>query len=896
MHETFLTDKQEVADYYKTHRRDTSNLEACLTQLLTQAGSCDVRVLVLGCGGGFHDVFPLIRCVKRSATYHGKIAIDAVDRSNEMIKLLQRSIPRRITGNLRQKVLINAWTADIERDLSLAEKYDLVLAISVLQHTINWRDVLNKLIPALRKGGHVVIDEWLNDSPLAPLDCPTAKEEFRLFSVLREMHTGILWDPEVRAHDMLAVRNYFKASGFAERVWEQRPKLTRKPSAENLDLKQYLIEAQGFGPLAWGRGQAYDTFVRERKSTFPVLSLAMSGIGFRVFCFARTRVQDPVHEISTPVFEGRIANRFCLKLPKTPASGMDAEMLRHVQALQAGLHYSCFNSRTRFAFSIVAKHDSKTGELDLAGTRPTRAVLVAGPEENNAAVDTLMRLLTNILVLPRLTTYGSVTADLLKIFEDSPDLSQFSFRLTLGGSKPLACRKVIDGLDLLDCTLPHRESPAVYAQLRQRVHQELLNGLLDKNSLYTFGKFRIVDLEAIRQTLINEGEIQQLAADSADALKPVAIKPWPANRQQNSIEKVLQTFARLIPMMKRDEELLLAFSPVQYRLDEEHDDKTVRAVSLGALAVLEERGSEPDSMLAFRIARMEFLDLAFQWRLFSELYDAVSPLASDFAMVRKRREALLNRLIELDSENFHSEKPWADIVKWCNDNDWSFHFPPKAQPTDPLSGTDTLSHLLFLGPKNDWARQARGLCSRLCGKICEAIKVVLPTKEDAGHVAALKEILRPQVFDSFLWWPLLGRSESPVDDFWPKYFAWVLKMPRSVTVRFPQDIGPFFIPFLAFPLGAFNFDDVRRPTPQDADIYVTHTQSGCEILLRWTSSSTCESCSIQEILLDKPGETAAHVAGRLKFLKRLFAEVDGKGFYYKGDSNFFSYRIGYGNG
>jgi SAM-dependent methyltransferase len=893
MREAFLTDKQEVADYYKTHRRDTSNLTTCLAQLLRDAGSRDLRVLVVGCGSGLHDVFPLVRCVGSSATYSGNIVIDAVDRSTEMLALLKTSIARRITRPVRERVLVTPRLADIERGFSLEGQYDLVLAISVLQHNTNWREVLNTLIPAVNKGGHVIIDEWFSDSPFAPLDCATtADPQFRLFSVLREKHTGIFWDPEVRAHDMLAVRNYFKASGFTEDVWDQPLAAKRPPSTGAFDLKENVIGARGFGPLAWGGGRAYDAFVRKSQATLPPLILAMRPIGFRVYCFGKTRDQEPVHATSTPVFEGRIANHFCLKLPLTPASGMDAEMLRHVQALQAGLHYSCFSSRTRFAFSIIAKHDSKTGELDLAGTRPTRAVLVPGSRWNDTAVDTLTRLLANILVLAHVTEYGSVTADLLKVFEDRPDLSHFSFRLAVAGTKPEVQRRLIDGVDLLDCTLPCRESPAVYAELRDRVRKELVGHLLEESIWYSFGEFRIVDLEAIKKAILADADIQQLAHRSADAVKDAVIEPLSADVRQDSIGKdVLPVFARLIPMMNPDEELLLVFSPVQYRLDEEHGDKAVRAMSLGALAILEERSPEAPSMLAFRIARMEFLDLALQWTLFGELYGVVSPWAPALAILHQLRQDLLKKLRVLDSVEFFCEKRWKDIVSTCvNELRWPVRIKRKARLTD------TLSHLLAYPPSDPRSKAAGGLCSQLSRHIGETIKVVLLDEEDARHVEELDKTLLPRILGGVRWWPLLHRLGNPFKDFWPKYFASVLEMSGPVKVDHMPSKEPFFIPFLAFPLGALNFGKAQRPTPPAAEILLIADKGRCSISVAWAASGVCETRSVQELLDDRFGRGVDRVAGRLKFLKRLFGEVGGRGFWCERGTNNFSFYIGYGNG
>jgi SAM-dependent methyltransferase len=781
---------------------------------------------------------------------------------------------------------------DIEYGFEITNDYDVVLFIAVLQHLTNWRYALNKLIRRVRVGGYLVVDEWFPNSPFARIDIATKDPAFGRFYALREKHTGIFWDPEVRAHDVLAVRHYLKGAGFVETVWDEfQPAVSpRLPGV--IDLRDNIIAGKGFGPLAWGHGPAYDSFIHEQKDNLPQLQVAKTMIGFKVYDFRKSQDHSYYHSVSTPVFETRIASHFGVQLPPAPSSRLDPEILRHVQALQIGLHYSCFVPHTRFAFPIIANHDLDTGELHLTGTRPTRAVLVPGHDNQSVALDSITRLVTNVLVLPQLAAnewYGSVTAGLLKLFEKDPKLSHFSFRLVIKDGPPTAVAKQIEGVDLLECSLPPCSQSRAYERLRESVREHLETGLLRDSYRYTFGEWNILDFERIRKSLAAIPEIGALALRSGTDFSENYVKALAQHLKALPESKaVLELFQLLIPMMEANEQLLLIFSPVRTELKEGTESQAVRAESLGAFAVLEGVPDEPESMLAFRVARLEFLNLTLQWALLSELYGVLGPEARYLSLLRKRRKRLLDNLKQIDSDVFYSERRFSEVLDFCRTAlSWGVAVEGKDD------GPRTIHHMFVnQGPESEAALKADQFATCLSEHIIATIRALLPDPDDADHIDRLFALLRPCVKGGSRWWPLLAKGEGPVKDFWPAYFQEIVQ--TNIALRELKTSGALLIPFLAYPLASLhNTGRNDRPKPRTSELHLIADETTATVLITWDLPMDAPSQSLSSIL-EKPSYSADRLTGRLRFLERLFGRLSGRGFYHLNGKQNFCFSVHYG--
>lgn len=634
----FLSSFDEASAYYTTHSRDTTNIVSCLNKIIID-GENPITALVVGCGNGQHDLLPLVKKMHSLRSTGKRHKIFAIDKSESMIALLEENLKVFCNANsLTFTTTASVWKfgeievvpicMSIEDDVLKIIKskvkgeeifFDLVILFAVLQHTTSWRQVLNTLIHKVMDGGSVLVDEWF-DSPLAMLDIAHKNPQWHYYFSLREKYTGIFWDPEVKAHDILAIKNYFLGHGFdLIPFFDSQPGQTVPQSS--IDLTENVRNAFGFGPLSWGKGSLFELFVKETLKKEEYFYIPTEKISFKVYCFQKPqqltmlkydRAVTTANLItSTPVYETRIMNHFCVEI--NPSLLREKTDIRQVQALQLGLQYSCFSAKTHFAFPIQARIDN--AGIIVKGTGSARTLLVPNKEET---VDILTRLMANMLVLKGypLVKLGSVTADLLNIFQEQPQYSNYSFRLRVKHDSPLTVQpKVIDGVDVIECSFPCYPEHPPYTMLRNKVRLGI-SEKMEESTQYAFGEFKVVDLNTLMQDVDGfEDEIK----NSGNLISKYYESLFSDNGNLGEYKELLSLFCKLVPMMNDGESLLLIFSPCQYIVDEQ--DVKIKSVSFGAFAILERQFEEPDSMFAFRLARLEFLNLVLQWEKYNQRYE-----------------------------------------------------------------------------------------------------------------------------------------------------------------------------------------------------------------------------------------------------------------------------------
>lgn len=661
----FLKSPEEASSYYTTHSRDTLNIVDCLKSIIEEPKS-PLTVLVVGCGNGQHDLLPLIEKLNSLENGQHKHIIFAVDKSESMMQLLENNLKDlcsakswQFTKNdslwKLQNIEIIPICMNIEDNVINAIKnkingteivFDLVILFAVLQHTTNWRQALNTLIHLVKPGGNVLVDEWF-DSPLAMLDIAHKNPQWHYYFSLREKYTGIFWDPEVKAHDILAVRNYFLGHGFYLIPFFNKQEPTS--SMELLDLTKNVKEAFGFGPLSWGKGNIFKKFAEEKIKNEALFYVPKETIGFKIYCFQKpTQQTTNIYEhavtsanliTSTPVYETRIMNHFCVDI--NPSLLGNKTDIRQVQALQLGLQYSGFSARTSFAFPIQARIDIDTGMI-VEGTEPVRTLLVPDKEES---VDILTRLITNMLVLREIIDLGSVTVELLNIFQKQPQYSNYSFRLKVNENSQLKVdKKIIDGVDVIECSFPCYSNNTTYTDLRNSVKSDI-SAKIKESTRYAFGEFKVIDLSSISQ--LNNTELTDHIKNSGQQISKHYQELLSNNGNLGDYSELLSLFSKLVPMMNDGEDLLLIFSPCQYIVDEQ--DEKIKSVSFGAFAILEEQFEEPDSMFAFRLGRLEFLNLVLQWERYIQMHELShmrGELLSAESEILKKHSQMLNLLQE----------------------------------------------------------------------------------------------------------------------------------------------------------------------------------------------------------------------------------------------------------
>lgn len=662
----FLTSTEEASAYYTTHSRDTLNIVDCLNAIIRDTEN-PLTVLVGGCGNGQHDLLPLVEKLNSLKKLHHRHIIFAIDKSESMIDLLKNNLETFCTARSLQFTKKDSlWELEntdvipicmnIEDDVIKAIKnkvngteivFDLIILFAVLQHTTNWRQVLNTLIHLVKPGGNVLVDEWF-DSPLAMLDIAHKNPQWHYYFSLREKYTGIFWDPEVKAHDILAVKNYFLGHGFyLIPFFDKQPEPTS--STETLDLTENVKEAFGFGPLSWGKGNIFKKFVEEKFKNEAPVYVPKETISFKVYCFQKPSQQTTdIYEhavtsanliTSTPVYETRIMNHFCVDIdPSLLGNKTD---IRQVQALQLGLQYSGFSARTSFAFPIQARIDIDTGMI-VEGTEPVRTLLVPDKEE---PVDILTRLITNMLVLREIIDLGSVTVELLNIFQKQPQYSNYSFKLKVNENGQLKVdKKIIDGVDVIECSFPCYSNNTTYTDLRNSV-KSVISAKIKESTRYAFGEFKVIDLSSISQ--LDNTELTTKIKYSGQQISEHYQKLLSNNGNLGEYRELLSLFSKLVPMMNDGEDLLLIFSPCQYIVDEK--EKSIKSLSFGAFAILEKQFTEPDSMFAFRLGRLEFLNLVLQWERYIQMHELShvrGELLSAESEILKKHSQMLNLLQE----------------------------------------------------------------------------------------------------------------------------------------------------------------------------------------------------------------------------------------------------------
>jgi len=636
----FLKSQAEASAYYMTHARDIRNIEACLNSIITASGMKSyLSALVVGCGNGQHDLLPLVKKLLNLNGCGKRHVVIAVDKSEPMIKLLVDNLKSNYSyleevpfpdGQVLLKIdNIDIIPIHLNIEDDVVEKiklysdmqeisFDVIILFSILQHATNWRQVLNTLIHTVKKGGSVLVDEWF-DGPLTQLDIAQKNNEWHYYFSLREKYTGIFWDPEVKAHDILAVKNYFLGHGFDLTQFEEQSTEPNSVRAENLTIVDQVKNAHGFGPLSWGKGSVFQQFSNVKLKNENNFYVPKEPITFKVYCFQNKNQNDNKAVktanliTSSPVYETRIMNHFCVDINPSLLSAEKFD-IRQVQAVQLGLQYSCFSAKTQFAFPIQAKIDIATGAPIDKRTETVKTILVPS---GKGQIDVLTRLISNMLVLKYLVDLGSVTAELLSIFQRQPQYSNCSFRLIVNNNyEKLSVKKIIiDGVDVIECYFPCYNVSNDYNSLRSSIKSNITD-MITANIRYTFGEYDVVDLSGLMPL---EDDCLNIINKSVGDIKGYHESIIGRLGEFDEYKEILSLFSKLVPMMSNGEVLLLIFSPCQFLVDE--NEKKVKSISFGALAILETQFDEPESMFAFRLARLEFLNLVLQWERYSQMHE-----------------------------------------------------------------------------------------------------------------------------------------------------------------------------------------------------------------------------------------------------------------------------------
>ena len=98
-----------------------------------------LNILDLGCGGG-------LVCEPLARLGANVTGIDFVENNIKAAKL----------HAIQNKLNINYYTQDL-KNLSLHQKYDLIILFEVLEHIDNWNTILSKIKKNLKKNGRIIV-------------------------------------------------------------------------------------------------------------------------------------------------------------------------------------------------------------------------------------------------------------------------------------------------------------------------------------------------------------------------------------------------------------------------------------------------------------------------------------------------------------------------------------------------------------------------------------------------------------------------------------------------------------------------------------------------------------------------------------------------------------------
>lgn len=242
--------------FYAFRKRDKDGYKEAFCEvlnLLDWENGKKNSILIIGPGTGEADVKPFVEAAKKIRITE-KIELKLVE-AHAVNGLLEQAIEAEIEPSFEE--------ADIATWFRKAgtEKYDLIIAMQVVQHFPDWRSLLCCLTNNLEDNGLFVFDhmdgdllqaiQGQDDTPFAthfPENTypKTAINYYRR----REYVTGVFWDPEFVANRPYLLEKVLERAGFEKKYASELLSCTRNVQKEDMIS---AFSGRGFGPLAWGK-------------------------------------------------------------------------------------------------------------------------------------------------------------------------------------------------------------------------------------------------------------------------------------------------------------------------------------------------------------------------------------------------------------------------------------------------------------------------------------------------------------------------------------------------------------------------------------------------------------------------------------------------------------------
>jgi SAM-dependent methyltransferase len=251
-----LQDDAASDRYYAFRSRDEVAYEAFFEEMLEELlrpTQDEISVLILGPGTGNADAIPFSKAVKNRGI-ESKFIVTLVD---------AQPIPKKLLNHFEGIRLIHEQEeADIAKWFRQSKpgKYDLIIAMQVIQHFPDWRSLLCHFTECLRPNGFLIFDrvdgpmlqaaQGQDDSMTATRfrNNPRAAAAIRYYRQ-REYSQGIFWDPDFAGNKPLRLISVLEAMGFEWAIKSKEFSCQRTISRD--DIKNAFRNRE-FGPFVWG--------------------------------------------------------------------------------------------------------------------------------------------------------------------------------------------------------------------------------------------------------------------------------------------------------------------------------------------------------------------------------------------------------------------------------------------------------------------------------------------------------------------------------------------------------------------------------------------------------------------------------------------------------------------
>jgi SAM-dependent methyltransferase len=520
------------------------------------------------------------------------------------------------------------------------EKYDVVIAFSVLHHLPNWRDSVSCIVAThLTIDGILISDEWLSGNPLYNVDLNSdlnTPADIRRVFLMRESMSGVFWDPELRGHRSTPLISWMCRFGFDCNVIDPAPNVTDVPWSFN--FKAALLDGTSLAITRWGCGVRLREIVKSFKKIFDKCGMIDGSVArCRFFCFRRSSgvAMNPCAGDDEWAV-AKIHHHLSVELQNRSASSHAERRL--LQAMQLLVQYGVVCADTIWCVPIRARVHSETLQL-LPDTEPIHCFLVQDTESASPAVGRMLLNMYRLINVVKLKS-GSITSEVLGMLDSDPGAAKYKdshIRVTAktGGEAKMQLKLEPHHLhNVFKLEVPL--SGDVFTSLAVEKATDYALKMIGNESQFRFGEFCSVDLKKCYDKFISEIPIDTIMAPNTGGEN---------TQSQTSPTEVLAQFG---PMMAEDEVLHVVFSPYSVSVSAQ----SVKDNVIGGFLILEKRRDAAwmNTIDDLRFARLRVISRLLQSEVAEFIHVRARELAgkAEEKSVEWQREANLQKRIKSD--------------------------------------------------------------------------------------------------------------------------------------------------------------------------------------------------------------------------------------------------------